>query len=231
MADYVYPPRRHGDDRRNGYHYDDYRPSRHYNPERRHTQARPPDRHRDRDYAPVATPRDRRSQRHGRDYPPPEQRRDRRRTRSVDRHDYGHRHRDPYAREHRRRRHHSDSPSRDSPRGHGRGHNSHAPRRRRAVSDTRPDEKLNNAAKAAINAAAVEAIRVRGQPGEWAGPKGVRVATAALGAAATDAAADKFHEGDGDEKKGKRDHIKSAIGGLLANRVLNGPRDELRRHQ
>ncbi|KAL6863440.1 hypothetical protein ACO1O0_003694 [Amphichorda felina] len=97
--------------------------------------------------------------------------------------------------------------------------------------DGPPDEKLNNAAKAAINAAAVEAIRVRGQPGEWAGPKGVRVATAALGAAATDAAADKFHEGDGDEKKGKRDHIKSAIGGLLANRVLNGPRDELRRHQ
>ena len=89
------------------------------------------------------------------------------------------------------------------------------------------NEKLHNAAKAALNAAAIEAVRVRSRPGDWAGEKGVRVATAALGAAATDAMADKHRndEGEDNSKHSKARPIKSAIGGLLANRVLHGSRD------
>lgn len=46
------------------------------------------------------------------------------------------------------------------------------------------------AARAALQAGGVAAYRVRKEPGGWAGPKGAKVATAALGAAAMDAFVD-----------------------------------------
>lgn len=67
-------------------------------------------------------------------------------------------------------------------------------------------------------------MRVRKEPGSWTGAKGARVATAALGAAAVDA----FVAKDPD-KHGKRKTVESTIGGLLLNRMVNGPRRELRK--
>lgn len=82
---------------------------------------------------------------------------------------------------------------------------------------------MGHAARAAIDAGVVESVRVRRQPGDWIGPKGARVATAALGAAVVDAVRDK----DPDHHSG-RTSVASALGGLLANRVLNGPRKDMK---
>lgn len=82
---------------------------------------------------------------------------------------------------------------------------------------------MQHATKAAVDAAMVEAIRLRRQPGQWTGQKGVRVATAAMGAVATDAIADKARGGD--QGDSKRHLIESTIGGLLTNQILNGPKD------
>jgi hypothetical protein len=67
-------------------------------------------------------------------------------------------------------------------------------------------------------------MRVRKEPGKWTGGKGARVATAALGAAAVDALVAKDPD-----RHGKRKSVEAAIGGLLLNRVVNGPRRELRK--
>lgn len=85
------------------------------------------------------------------------------------------------------------------------------------------DKKWEQAAKAAIVAGAVEAFRSRKTPGPWTGEKGQRIATAALGAAGIDSLVDKDPD-----KHGKRHVAESAIGGLLANRVANGPRSQSR---
>lgn len=80
---------------------------------------------------------------------------------------------------------------------------------------------------AALDAAAIEAIRVRKEPGPWTGRKGSRVLTAAMAAAAVGAATDHGNvreDGKGD-KKGK---IGSALGGLVINRLVNGSRRDLR---
>lgn len=86
---------------------------------------------------------------------------------------------------------------------------------------------MQHAAKAALDAAAIEAIRVRRHPGAWNGQKGARVATAALGAAATDTTAQKLR-GHSEDKHDKRHLFESVVGGLLANRVVNGPRNDLK---
>ncbi|KAH8904901.1 hypothetical protein BR93DRAFT_757443 [Coniochaeta sp. PMI_546] len=86
------------------------------------------------------------------------------------------------------------------------------------------NRRFQHAARSALDAAVVEIMRVRKEPGSWTGGKGARVATAALGAAAVDA----FVAKDPD-KHGKRKTVESTIGGLLLNRVLNGPRRELRK--
>ena len=83
--------------------------------------------------------------------------------------------------------------------------------------------KWEQAAKAAIVAGAVEAFRSRKAPGPWTGEKGQRIATAALGAAGIDALVDKDPD-----KHGKRHVAESALGGLIANRVANGPRSRSR---
>lgn len=83
--------------------------------------------------------------------------------------------------------------------------------------------KWEQAAKAAIVAGAVEAFRSRKTAGPWTGEKGQRIATAALGAAGIDALVDKDPD-----KHGKRHVAESALGGLIANRVANGPRSRSR---
>jgi hypothetical protein len=88
-------------------------------------------------------------------------------------------------------------------------------------------KRFQHAARSALDAAVVEAMRVRKEPGSWTGGKGARVATAALGAAAVNAFVTK---GDPD-KHGKRKTVESTIGGLLLNRMVNGPKKELRRDE
>lgn len=87
----------------------------------------------------------------------------------------------------------------------------------------RKSEKWEQAAKAALVAGAVEAFRSRKVPGAWTGAKGQRVATAALGAAGIDGLIDRDPE-----KHEKRHVAESALGGLLANRAVNGSRSRSR---
>jgi hypothetical protein len=79
--------------------------------------------------------------------------------------------------------------------------------------------KYQQAAKAALLAGATEAFRVRNEPGGWAGVKGKRILTAAIGAGGIDAAADRDPD-----KKSKRHILEAVVGGLAGNRVINGPR-------
>lgn len=100
-------------------------------------------------------------------------------------------------------------------------------RRRRSPSprdDFYDDEQLSRerrdqAIKAAVTAGAVEAFRQRNRPGEWLGKKGLRVATAAMSAAAIDSAVDK-----NPRRKGVRNVVGSSLGGLVVDKLANGMR-------
>lgn len=81
-------------------------------------------------------------------------------------------------------------------------------------------KKWQQAAKAAVITGVVEAVRSRNEPGGWTGPKGQRVATAALASAGVDGLLDRDPD-----RKSKRHIIESVVGGLAANRIANGPRD------
>lgn len=83
---------------------------------------------------------------------------------------------------------------------------------------------IQHAAKAALLAGATEALRVRKEPGGWHGPKGRRVLAASAGAAAIDAAAE--HKS---RKHPKRHALEAVVGGLAVNRVVNGPRNNIKR--
>ena len=88
-----------------------------------------------------------------------------------------------------------------------------------------PKAKYQQAAKAALTAAAAEAFRSRKEPGPWTGDKGKRILTAAIGAGGID----KLVSSDKDpDKKGKLHTIEAVIGGLAGNRILNGPVDKSR---
>lgn len=84
-------------------------------------------------------------------------------------------------------------------------------------------QKRDQAIRSALTAGAVEAFRQRNRPGDWMGEKGLRVATAAMSAAAIDTAVDKDPR-----RKGKRNVIGSTLGGLfvdkVAGKVLGGRR-------
>ena len=115
---------------------------------------------------------------------------------------------------HRRRRdsYSSSSDSRSRSRGRGPGGLDQA--------------QLIQAAKAALTAGAAEAFRSRKEPGGWAGPKGKRVLTAAIGAGGIDGL---LQSGNKDGKAGgTAQTIQSVIGGLAGNRLINGKRDDSR---
>ncbi|KAI1182556.1 hypothetical protein F5B17DRAFT_419954 [Nemania serpens] len=114
-------------------------------------------------------------------------------------------------RPHRHRSTHSDGHHDD--RRHYSEHHSHGQsRHHRSSSSSGPD--LRHATEAAVAAGVVEAWRARHEP-----DRAMRVATAAIGAAATDSALD---EGRG--HKQKRHVVEGALAGLVENRVINGPR-------
>ena len=83
-------------------------------------------------------------------------------------------------------------------------------------------EQLIKAARAALTAGAVEAFRSRKEPGGWAGPKGRRVLTAAVGAGGIDGLLNSGKDGKG----GTLDGLQAVIGGLAGNRLINGSRDK-----
>ncbi|RHZ60223.1 uncharacterized protein CDV56_107859 [Aspergillus thermomutatus] len=124
----------------------------------------------------------------------------------------------------------SASRHRDHSRGRSYGHHggsySYSPSRSRSRSRHRRDkseQRMAQAVKAALTAGAVEAFRVRKEPGEWAGEKGKRVLTAAITAAGTDGLVDRDPN-----KHSKRHIIESTLAGLAANHFVNGPRSRSR---
>lgn len=83
---------------------------------------------------------------------------------------------------------------------------------------------LKKAAKAALLAGATAAFRNRNEPGGWAGEKGKRVLTAAIGAGGIDGL---LQSGNKDGKPGgMMQTIESVVGGLASNRLINGKRDK-----
>jgi hypothetical protein len=113
--------------------------------------------------------------------------------------------------------HDHDRPSHSHTHHHSRSHNRSNQSRRRA-SSTGPD--FRKAASAAVTAGLLEAWRSRHD----AENRGRRVATAAIGAAATDSALEGRREDRGKKGGKKRTVLESAFAGLVENRVLNGPR-------
>ncbi|KAL4952351.1 hypothetical protein BDW69DRAFT_167871 [Aspergillus filifer] len=87
------------------------------------------------------------------------------------------------------------------------------------------EARIAQAVKAAVTAGAVEAFRARKEPGEWSGPKGKRVLTAALGAGATDGLVDR-----NPDKHSKRHVLESTLAGLATNHLVNGSRSRSRSH-
>jgi hypothetical protein len=84
--------------------------------------------------------------------------------------------------------------------------------------------KYQQAAKAALIAGATEAFRVRNEPGGWGGAKGKRILTAAIAGGGIGGAT--ANEDNPDHHK-KRHLLESVIGGLAANRVVNGSRSNV----
>lgn len=82
---------------------------------------------------------------------------------------------------------------------------------------------MAQAARAAVIAGAVEAFRMRKEPGEWKGDKGKRILTSAITAAGTDGIVDKDPN-----KHGTRHVIESTLAGLATNRLVNGSRSRSR---
>lgn len=80
-------------------------------------------------------------------------------------------------------------------------------------------EKKNQAIRSALTAGAMEAMRQRNRPGDWLGTKGVRVATAAMSAAAIDTAVDR-----NPRKSGKTKMVTSALGGLFVDKLASSVR-------
>ena len=77
---------------------------------------------------------------------------------------------------------------------------------------------MTQALKAAVAAGAVEAFRARKESGGLSGPKGERILTAAITAAGIDGVIDRDPD-----KHEKRHIVESALAGLAANHVINGP--------
>ncbi|KAM7213435.1 hypothetical protein V8F06_011173 [Rhypophila decipiens] len=158
-------------------------------------------------------------------------------------HSHGHHRRhhddDYYDDKHRSRRGYSAFPTRHPHRHSGVYSSSHRDRSRsrdrgRTKSTSsgnrhRSLSRWDRSLKSAVDAAALEAFRLRKEPGGWTSAKKTsRIATAAISAAAIGSAMDDKHPGK--EKRGELGTIGSAIGGLLVNRVVNGSRKDNRRY-
>ncbi|KAI5859514.1 hypothetical protein GGS23DRAFT_585738 [Durotheca rogersii] len=115
----------------------------------------------------------------------------------------------------------SRSPSRHRHSRHAKSASSSLQPSRRDGHSKKPDEatalKWQTAARAALEAGGLAALRLRKEPGSWTGEKGAKIATAALGAAAIDALIDK------DPRRTKSSGVKgfaeTAITGLIASRL------------
>ncbi|KAI1738920.1 hypothetical protein F4680DRAFT_152736 [Xylaria scruposa] len=115
------------------------------------------------------------------------------------------------------RRHRSaHSDKYDDRRGRSSGHHSHGhSHHRRSSSSHGAGPALKQAAGAAVAAGVIEAFRSRHDA-----DRNMRVATAAIGAAATDSALG----GGRHDHKETRHIVESTLAGLAGNRVINGPR-------
>lgn len=141
-------------------------------------------------------------------------------------HSQSHSHSHSHSRDHHHGRHRGRSPPPDDrhlrPRTGARGR-ANTRSRSRSRSDAQPrrrgvsEKRWEHAAGAAFTAAAVEALRVRKEPGGWSNGKMTRVATAAIGAATIDA-----RRGRDPDRHPKRHVAEATLGGLLVNRLANG---------
>ncbi|EPE08359.1 hypothetical protein F503_01142 [Ophiostoma piceae UAMH 11346] len=83
------------------------------------------------------------------------------------------------------------------------------------------DRELKHVVTSALTAGAVEAFRLRKSPGTWAHDKAGRVATAAIGAAVADTAAESKNPRG---KHSRRHVVEATMAGLLTDRLVNGSR-------
>ena len=114
---------------------------------------------------------------------------------------------------------HYDSRSRGADRDYDRS------RDRPLNKEAQSNLKIQHAVQAGLKAGALEAFRLRKEPGPWTGSKGARIATAAFGAAMADTALEKNHN---PEKNRKKNSMKATWSGLVLNRFLDGPRNNVR---
>ncbi|KAL2126237.1 hypothetical protein VTI74DRAFT_1371 [Chaetomium olivicolor] len=124
------------------------------------------------------------------------------------------------------RRYHSTSPGPSRHSRRSRRESTTGARSSRRV-PSRSRSRIERGVEAAVEAAAAEAFRLRHEPGPWKGPKGQRVATAAISAGVLGAATEKRKQTS--SAGGKLGTMGSALGGLVVNRLVNGPRKEVRR--
>lgn len=115
--------------------------------------------------------------------------------------------------------------ARSSSRRRGRDYSSSRSRSRSRSRDRdrnhrqRSEQRIAQAARAALTAGAVEAFKSRKDPGEWTGAKGKRILTAAVTAAGADGLLDK------DPKKHSGRHVvESTLAGLAASHFVGGGR-------
>lgn len=115
-----------------------------------------------------------------------------------------------------------------SERGRGRSSSHHRGRdysssrsrnRSRGNHRERSEQRLAQAARAALTAGAVEAFKSRKEPGSWTGAKGKRILTAAVTAAGADGLLDK----DPNKHSG-RHVVESTLAGLAASHFVGGGR-------
>jgi len=109
---------------------------------------------------------------------------------------------------------------RSSSRHRGRDYSSSRSRSRsRGNHRQRSEQRLAQAARAALTAGAVEAFKSRKDPGDWTGAKGKRILTAAVTAAGADGLLDK----DPNKHSG-RHVVESTLAGLAASHFVRGGR-------
>ncbi|KAK4099102.1 hypothetical protein N658DRAFT_498697 [Parathielavia hyrcaniae] len=130
----------------------------------------------------------------------------------------------PSSHSHGHRRYHSSSPTR---RSSCRSRRDSTPHHHHHRGSSRSRSTWERGVEAGVGAGVAEAFRLRKEPGPWKGPKGERVATAAVSAAVLGASTEKQKQ-DHHHGGGKLSTLGSAVGGLVVNRLVNGPRDEVR---